>query len=111
MKIIEGECEQCKGNMIIDAEELECRCEDCGWTFKFKNKGQLKYIIANKPPRDWGPKERRQVLTRAGKQLVNAFKKDEPPTSDEVWDTIQAYRGMIDDEETLGNLRKGGFIL
>lgn len=108
MKVLEYECEVCKSHVDIDEENKICRCEECDWTFKLQNKSQFLRVLRDAT--EYGPKEKRVQLTPAGQELAQAYEANEPPDSDETWNTILARRGVIEDEGTLKNLREGGFI-
>lgn len=105
--LIEGKCPECHGNLRINDNPRSVLCEDCGHTEKLPR--DLWRELTNKTD-EWGTKDRRYPLTDAGKQLVQCWRKDEIPDSQEAADAWEAHRGILEDEGRLWELRKGGFI-
>jgi len=109
LRVVRGGCPQCRENVVCIEKEWKLQCEECSWKWKAPNKNTWRRNLNLSVP--YGPKELRHKLTLAGQQAVEDFLEDRVPDSAEMDDAYQAYKGLLTDEETLKNLREGGFIL
>lgn len=109
MKLVEGKCPSCYGNLILHPETRTADCEDCDYrSTKAPTKGlwSALELLAD----DYGPKELRQSLTFAGKVAVSSFRNDEAVTDSEVWEAYRAHKGLVSDPAILARLRTEGLI-
>jgi len=110
MLVIEDKCPQCYGNLILDDETRTAQCEECGYSERARTKRE--WLEAKNFAVEFGPREKRHLYTLAGEKLVQSFKSSTSPDDCwEIFEAIQAHRGLISDEEKIKELQRFGFIL
>lgn len=132
MRILEGKCPHCFGNLVLSEQGYTITCEDCKATSTATAKhpddlvrlllhcdvvprttASLKelWIILKTRSLEYGPEDQRQILTPAGVIIVRSYDEGEEVRGDEIMDLVEASRGLITDPEKVKKLKEGGFIL
>ena len=113
MRLWLNKCPNCHDHLYLpDQDGKYLRCEGCDLKERIGTKANFRLLLKHfGMPEDYGPKELRQKLTPAGEIIVRSYEEADMVRGDEVMSVVDAARGLLEDEERLEELRKGGFIL
>lgn len=115
VRLLEGMCPDCYGNVVLrmDGRTLYCECEDCGHTEHTSNKQLI--AKAYDSSQNYGPKSSRISLRLIGRVLLESYRNGYVLTElgRSIGETLDSvYRGMVDDvaPEEIILLKKEGLI-
>lgn len=104
MLVIEKECPNCFGNLVLDVEERSVTCEDCDYTDMTKDKRT--FALTCELAVEYGPKESRPELTELGNLILN-----NADLLIHLRDKLQeAIKGLDLEDHNLSQLRRWNLI-
>lgn len=130
MLVIENKCPECYGHLVLDEETRTVKCEDCDTQSKPEQLNAVYKLLTHFYPSigmskrkvwasiksfavEYGPPEKRQFPTEAGKYLLKAFEMDNAGAMmcENITYLRSAVRGALEDEDKIAELVRGGYIL